>query len=69
MNVYLMGTMYAAVVLIPTVVVYWITAGVTPARVICGILLILIVTVIVLLLSCILGWVVARISLKLKNGI
>ena len=67
MNVYLMGTMYAAVVLIPTVVVYWITAGVTPARVICGILLILIVTVIVLLLSCILGWVVARISLKLKN--
>ncbi len=67
MNVYLMGTMYAATVLLPTVIVYWIVAGFTAARFLCGILFILIVTLIVLLLSCLLGWVVAKISLKLKN--
>ncbi|MCR4963620.1 MAG: hypothetical protein K6B40_07065 [Firmicutes bacterium] len=66
-NVYLMGAMYAATVMLPALIVYWITAGPTVARVICGILLFLIVTVIVLLLSAILGWVVAKISLKLKN--
>ena len=67
MNVYLMGAMYAATVLIPTVLVYWVIAGFTVARLLCGLLFILIVTVIVLLLSCLLGWVVAKISLKLKN--
>ncbi len=67
MNVYLMGTMYASTVLLPTLIVYWIVTGVTVPKVICGLLLYLIVTVIVLLLSCVLGWAVARISLKLKN--
>ena len=67
LNVYLMGVMYSAIVLIPALVVYWIVAGATAARVICGILLFFIVTVIVLLLSCALGWVVAKISLRLKN--
>ena len=65
-NVYLLGAMYAATVLIPMLIVYWIVTGVTAAKLICGIALFVIVTVIVLLLSCLLGWVVARISLKLK---
>ncbi|SFQ49490.1 ABC-2 type transport system permease protein [Lachnospiraceae bacterium XBB1006] len=67
LNVYLLGTMYAATAIIPAVIVYWYVAGITVARVICGILLFLIISMIVLLLSCILGWVVAKISLKLKN--
>ena len=67
MNVYLMGAMYAATVLIPTVIVYWIVAGASAANMICGILFFIIITVIVLLLSCLLGWVVAKISLRLKN--
>ncbi len=66
-NVYLMGTMYAATVFLPALIVYWVVIGLTAARVICGIILFLIITVIVLLLSCLLGWVVAKISLKLKN--
>ena len=66
-NVYLLGTMYAATVLIPMLVVYWVVAGVTAARVICGILLFLVITVIVLLLSCLLGWAVAKLSLRLRN--
>ena len=66
-SVYLMGAMYSLTVLIPAVIVYWVQVGATAANVICGILLMLVVTVIVLLLSCLLGWVVAKISLKLKN--
>ena len=66
-NVWLMGTMYATVVLVPTLAVYWIVSGITPGKVLCGIILYLVVTLIVLLLSCLLGWVVAKISLRLKN--
>ena len=67
LNVYLMGAMYALTVFLPALIVYWIVAGVTLARFVCGILMLLILTVIVLLLSCLLGWVVAKISLRLKN--
>ena len=67
LNVYLMGAMYAATAFIPTLVVYWIVAGATAARVVCGVLMLLVITVTVLLLSTILGWVVAKISLKIKN--
>ena len=67
MNVYLQGAMYSATVIFPAMIVYWIVAGISASRVICGILLFLIVTGIVLLLSCALGWGVAKISLRLKN--
>lgn len=67
MNVYLMGVMYSGIVILPAILVYWIVAGITFSRVICGILLFLIVTVFVLFLSCLLGWVVAKISVRLKN--
>ena len=66
-NVWLMGTMYVTVVLLPATAVYWIVSGITAGKAICGIILYLIVTLIVLLLSCLLGWVVAKISLRLKN--
>ena len=67
LNVYLMGAMYSCVVIVPALVVYWAVAGVTAARLICGLAFILIITTVVLLLSCLLGWVVAKISLRLKN--
>ena len=66
-NVYLMGAMYALTALLPALIVYWIVAGATVARVVCGVMLVVIVTFIVLLLSTVLGWVVAKISVKLKN--
>ena len=66
-NVYLLGTMYAATVLLPTLFVYWIAVGASVSNVLCGILLFVIVTTFVLILSCLLGWVVAKVSLKLKN--
>ena len=51
----------------PAVVVWWIVEGATVSNVIGGILLIFLVSVFVLLLSCLLGWVVAKVSLRLKN--
>ena len=67
LGVYLLGLMYAVVVIVPGVIVYWITAPVTAGTIVGGVLMVLIVSVIVMVLSCLLGWVVARISLKLKN--
>ncbi len=66
-NVWLMGAMYATVVIVPGIVVYWIRTGIDAGKAICGILLYLVVTFTVLLLSCLLGWVIAKISLRLKN--
>ena len=67
LGVYLLGLMYAAVVIVPGVIVYWLTAPVTAGTIVGGVLMVLLVSVIVMVLSCLLGWVVARISLKLKN--
>lgn len=66
-TVYLMGLMYSAIVIVPAVIVYWIFAGATVLNVIGGLLLVLLISLIVLILSCALGWCVAKISLKLKH--
>lgn len=65
--VYLMGLMYSGVVLIPAIIVYWITAGIRMPSIVGGILMICLLSIFVMTLSCALGWVVAKISLKLKN--
>ena len=67
LNVYIMGAMYSLTALVPTLIVYWVTVGFTPVRFVCGIIQMLIVTLIVMLLSCILGWAVAKISQRFKN--
>ena len=66
-TVYLMGLMYSAVVIVPAVIVYWVQVAHSAAAIVGGILTVAIVSLIVLLLSCLLGWVVAKISLKLKH--
>lgn len=67
LGVYLMGLMYSAAVLIPTAIVYWIYAPLTVARIVSPLLFMVSVSGIVMLLSCLLGYLVARISVKLKN--
>lgn len=68
LGVYLMGLMYSAVALVPAVIVGWIyMPPLTPMHIVGGVVLILLTSVFILVLSCLLGWVVARISLKLKN--
>lgn len=66
-GVYLMGLLYSVVVILPAVIVYWITAGVTLEVVIGGLVITLLISVFVLTLSCLLGWIVAKISQKLKR--
>lgn len=67
MNVFLLGAMYAGTVILPGLIVYWINAGLTAARLVGGIVLMLVIFLFVLILSCLLGWCVAKISQKLKN--
>ncbi|MDY3918751.1 MAG: hypothetical protein SOZ59_07075 [Candidatus Limivivens sp.] len=67
LSVYLMGLMYSLVVILPAVIVYWAIVSVSAGVIIGCLLLVLLISVFVLTLSCALGWVVAKISLKLKN--
>lgn len=67
LTVYLLGLMYSAVVILPAVIVYWIAASASAGAILGGLLLVLLISVFVLTLSCALGWVVARISMKLRN--
>ena len=66
-SVYLMGLMYSAIVMLPAVIVYWIEVEATLLTIVGPVLLILLISLLVLILSCVLGWCVAKISLKLKN--
>ena len=66
-GVYLMGLLYSVVVILPAILVYWATAGVTLPAVLGGFLITLLISVFVLTISCVLGWVVAKISRKLKH--
>ena len=67
LTVYLMGVMYSIVVILPAVIVYWITASASVGVIFGSLLLMFLISVFILTLSCVLGWVVAKISLKLKN--
>ena len=67
LSVYLMGALYSGVVIIPAVIVYWAVVPLNAAIVIGSLWLLLVISFIVMTLSCVLGWVVAKISLKLKN--
>lgn len=67
LSVYLMGLMFSGVVLLPAAAVYWAVNPFRLSALAGGLLLVLLVSVLVLVLSCLLGWVVARISLRLKN--
>lgn len=67
LSVYFMGLMYSLVVILPAVIVYWVTVSVSADVIFGCLLLMLLISVFVLTLSCALGWVVAKISLKLKN--
>lgn len=66
-GVYILGLMFSALSVVPAVIVYNVVAGATVMTVIGGIMFLLSISLVVLILSCALGWVVAKVSLKLKN--
>ncbi|MCR4893501.1 MAG: hypothetical protein K5911_02065 [Eubacteriales bacterium] len=65
--VYMMGLMYSACASIPAVAVYLHTAGFTIRGLLGGLVWIFNVSVIVLILSCLLGYIVAKYSIKMKR--
>ena len=67
MGVYLMGLMYAAVVIVPAILVYLTTVPFSFSALIGCIVYLLLISLFVLVLSCLLGWVVAKLSTRLKN--
>ncbi len=67
LGVYLMGLMYAAVVIVPAVIVYWMRVSAAPMAILGGVLLTVLISAFVLTLSCALGWLVAKVSRKLKR--
>ena len=67
LGVYLMGLMYSAVVIVPAVIVYWMRVSAAPRYILGGVLLTALISIFVLTLSCALGWVVAKVSRKLKH--
>ena len=62
LGVYLMGLMYAAVV-----IVYWMRVSAAPMAILGGVLLTVLISAFVLTLSCALGWLVAKVSRRLKR--
>ena len=67
LSVYLMGLMYSACVLLPAMIVYWVHSGLSFKTVFGPLVLLLDISLIDLVLSCLFGYIVAGISLKLKN--
>lgn len=67
LGVYLMGLLYSSIILLPSIIVYYLTAKLSVLTVLGPIVLLLLISVIALTLSCILGWIVAKISNRLKN--
>ena len=66
-GVYAMGLLYELIVMIPTVIVYFMSVPVGVLGIIFTLLIPFVLSVLVLTLSCLLGWVVALVSGKLKN--
>lgn len=66
-GVYTMGLLYELIVMLPTLIAWFLNAEVSPAGVICTLLIPLMLSILVLVLSAVLGWVVALISGKLKR--
>lgn len=67
MGAYAMGLLYESLVFVPAVIVFWLRAELTVCNVLFPILLLFIIAFFVLTLTCVLGWVVALISARLKN--
>lgn len=66
-SVYLIGLLFSGVVVVPALIAYLQTVPPTAANVIGGIMFLLLVSTVVLAFSCLLGYAVARVSVRLKN--
>ena len=66
-SVYLMGIVYASMAWIPTIIVGIVLGRMTPMMIAGSIITLFVVGFMVLALTCLIGWLIALMSLKLKN--
>ncbi len=66
-GVWMWSLIYEAIVFIPTLLVYWLKVNHGFLTIVSGLLLLIAISFFVLTLACILGWVVAKISERMKN--
>lgn len=67
LGVYFLGFIYAGIMFIPASVVYFVQNGITVATLIGSVVMMLCISLIVLILSAVLGWIVAKTSLHVRN--
>ncbi len=67
LGVYLMGLMFSSVVMLPAVIVWFVVAKPALSGIIGGLMAVVLASVFVFVLSCLLGWIVARVSVHLKS--
>lgn len=67
LSVYLLGLLYSALIYIPAMIVYWVLASAAVSVLIGSFLLLVLISLVTTVLSCLFGWVVAKISRYLKN--
>lgn len=67
MGVYAMGLMYELIVMVPAVLVWFLTVPQGLASILGAVLCPLLLSLLVLVLSAVLGWVVALVAARLKN--
>lgn len=65
-GVYIVGMFYQLLVMIPAIIVYFLNTDITVEKIIGCILITIMNSLFLLALSCILGWIVAEVSSKLK---
>ncbi len=65
--VYCMALLYSASVFVPAIVVYFMTVPFDGLALFGSILMMILISMISMVMSCLLGWLVAKISLKVKN--
>lgn len=67
LGVYVMGLFYEALIIVPAIIVYIMESTPGALSIIFSIILIFVISILILVLSCILGWLVALISSRVKN--
>lgn len=66
-SVYVMGLLFEAVAWIPAMLVYWIEGTVSVASVVFPLLMTFVLAFFVLILTCVLGWLVALVASRVRN--
>lgn len=66
-GVWIWSLIYEALVFVPALLIYWLCCPVNAVTIVCQLLLPVLMSLLILALACVLGWVVAKISAKTKR--